>query len=244
MTASSNKPESSGAMTKQKEMIEMPDEKFVAYIDILGFSNIVSKKRGNKAEIIVTKFNEAIYRFWKSSIGQNDNEINGFTFSDSLTIYTNNDSIEGLKKILEFVRKMYKLSLFENEIMLRGGLAKGEFNRETLAGFENLENKKGIKGCRFVFDASIKDILYNNEIQDNSILLEDPESKIYDFVWINKNELCDNEKLKLFYELAKKNNWSEHYSRTLDLFCLIANIDKYDIIKQKILESSEVNRTI
>ncbi len=243
----------------------MPDEKFVAYIDILGFTKIASEKRGNNAEKKLTKFNQSIYDEWRKMNlapefihGEEIYEINGFTFSDSLTIYTRNGSIEGLKKILEFVRKLYKISLFEHEIMLRGGLAKGKFDIKKPVGLENLdknlfygkafidaynlENGKGIKGCRFVFGTPIKRILNDHGIQDiyPSIILEDEDKKIRDYAWVNTKELCENDNkwLDLFYKLAEDNNWEEQYSRTLDLFCKIAGIDKYNLIKQKISESS------
>ncbi|MDP3103782.1 MAG: hypothetical protein Q8M95_04150 [Candidatus Methanoperedens sp.] len=244
----------------------MPDEKFVAYIDILGFA-IMSTKRGKGAEIKLTKFNQSIVDVWKElnlhpefNNEEDIYEINGFTFSDSLIIYTRNDSIEGLKKILEFVRKLYKISLFEHNIMLRGGLAKGKFDIKRPIGLDNLEknlfygkafidaynleNRKGIKGCRFVFNTAIKDILNRHGIQNlyPSLKLENQKSKIRDYAWINLNELCENnnKRLNLFYELAKENKWEEQYSRTLDLFCSIAGINKYDIIKQGISKSSVI----
>jgi hypothetical protein len=86
----------------------MPDEKFVAYIDILGFTKMVSKKRGSSAEIKPTNFNQSIYNLWMDMHfalelvnGEELYEINGFTYSDSLTIYTKNDSIESLKNFLK-----------------------------------------------------------------------------------------------------------------------------------------------
>lgn len=250
----------------------MPDEKFVAYIDILGFTKMVSKKRGSNAEIKLTNFNQSIYNLWMDMHfalelvnGEELYEINGFTYSDSLTIYTKNDSIDSLKKILEFVLRLYKISLFEHEIMLRGGLAKGKFNVKKPVGFENLgknlfygqafidaynlESERGIKGCRFVFESDIKGMLNHNRIQQSYPVgkLEDSRDTLFDLFWINKNELCANncEKLDFFYRLAERHKWSEHYSRTLDLFCLIAGMDrydKYDLIKNRILESSRINR--
>jgi len=191
--------------------------------------------------------------------GEEFYEINGFTYSDSLTIYTKNDSIESLKKILEFIRKLYKISLFEHEIMLRGGLAKGKFNVKKPVGFENLgknlfygqafidaynlESERGIKGCRFVFESYIKGMLNNNRIQQAypAGRLEDPRGTLFDFFWIDKSELCENncERLDFFYRLAERYKWSEHYSRTLDLFCLIAGLekyDKYDLIEEDLSE--------
>jgi hypothetical protein len=239
----------------------MPNEKFVAYIDILGFKDMVSNKNRKKAEIKLTSFYRSIYNLWDEMhfASESLDEINGLAYSDSLTIYTESDSIISLEKFLEFIKKLYKISLFEHRIMLRGGLVKGKFNVKDAVGFENLgknlffgqafidayelENGKGIKGCRFVVDISIKKILNRYRIQNlyPTKKLKNSNGKILDFLWIDKKELTENnnEKLNNFYELSLENEWSDHYSSTLDLFCWIADIDKYDAIKQKILESSK-----
>ena len=237
----------------------MVDEKFVAYIDILGFKDMVSK---NDAGSKIKSFYQSIHDLWKKMNFVEDNQIKqieGLVYSDSLIIYTTNDSNESLVKILDFIRKLYKISLFEHRTMLRGGLAKGEFKVRDTVGFNNLqkyqffgkafidayelENGKGIKGCRFVFESSINDILERNGFQQQypAKKLEEPD-EICDFLWINKEDLTkdNNKKLNIFYEMAQQEGWLEQYTRTLDLFCLIADVDKYDIIKQKISESQNI----
>ena len=237
----------------------MVDKKFVAYIDILGFKDMVSK---NDAGSKIKSFYQSIYDLWQKMDFVDDppiKQINGLVYSDSLIIYTTNDSKESLVKILDFIRELYKISLFKHRTMLRGGLAEGEFNVRATVGFNNLdkyqffgkafidayalENGKGIKGCRFVFKSSINNILKRNGIQQQypakklEEKLEETD-KIFDFLWISKEDLIeDNNKLNIFYEMAQQERWSEQYTRTLDLFCLIADVDKYDIIKQKISES-------
>lgn len=234
----------------------MLNEKFVAYIDILGFKAMVSKRNaGGK----LRSFYQSIYDIWAEMrlASESGNEINGLVFSDSLTIHTRDASQTSLDKILSFIQKLYKISLFEHGIMIRGGLAKGEFNAEGTIGFSNLdknlffgqafidayeiENKNGIKGCRFVFNKSLLD-----EYRIQKVSPAKSKSGLFDFHWIDKKGLTEknNEKLNIFYELALENNWSDHYVSTLDLFCLIADIDKYDIIKQKISESSRANQII
>ena len=70
----------------------MVDEKFVDYIDILGFKDMVSK---NDAGSKINSFYQSIHDLWKKMNFVNDNrikQINGLVYSDSLIIYTTNDS--------------------------------------------------------------------------------------------------------------------------------------------------------
>lgn len=231
-------------------------DKFVAYIDILGFKNMVSNKDTAKSKL--QAFQRSIYYLWDKMGFSDSREIKGLAYSDSLLIFTQNDSTDSLKKLLKFIRELYNQSLFNHNIMLRGGLAKGEFENYRAIGFENLiksqffgqafidaynlESEEGIKGCRFIFNNSIKEIIDELNTGAEQYPVKDFENlnnKIFDFLWINKVELT-SEKLNIFYKIAQKYNWNEHYSRTLDLFCLIAGIDKYEIIKQKISESSRM----
>lgn len=235
----------------------MPDDKFVAYIDILGFKEMV---KNQKARRKLASFQQSIYNIWSESGFQNDRGLNGLAYSDSLTIYSQNDTPDSLNKILNFVGKLYIKSLFEHKIMLRGGLAKGNFDVARVQGFSNLsksqffgqafidayllESNNGIKGCRFVFEEKIKQIIEDEGYSLNLIQYGNLDSNtIFDYFWVDKSQLLenDNKKLNSFYSLAEKEKWTEHYTKTLDLFCLIAGIDKHEIIKQKLIDVSQNN---
>jgi len=236
----------------------MTNEKFVAFIDILGFKEMVLE---NNAQSKLSNFYNTVYKLWRELGFSNDNnnEIKGLAYSDSLMIYTENDSRENLCKILKFVKKLYRKSLFNHKIMLRGGLAIGDFNYMPTIGHHTLEKSKffgqafidayklendsNVKGCRFVFKNDILEILKNNEINPPVIKLEGLNNEIYDYLWITKEELAENNFFDIytFFKIAQENQWIEHYIRTLDLFCLISNVNKYDIIKQKIVENLTEN---
>lgn len=232
----------------------MSEDKFVAYIDILGFKEMVKNQHAQRK---LASFQQSIYDIWRESGFQEDRGLNGLAYSDSLTIYSQNDTPESLKKILDFISKLYATSLFDHKIMLRGGLAKGEFNVARVQGFSNLsksqffgqafidayllESNHGIKGCRFVFEEKIKQIIEDEGYFINLIKYENLDSKkVFDYFWIDKSQLLenDNKRLNSFYTLAEKEKWTEHYTKTLDLFCLIAGIDKHEIIKQKLIDIS------
>lgn len=229
----------------------MPDYKFVAYIDILGFKEMVKNQQARKK---LASFQQSIYDIWRESGFQDDRGLNGLAYSDSLTIYSQNDTPESLSKILDFVGQLYRKSLFKHNIMLRGGLDKGEFDVARVQGFSNLsknqffgqafidayllESNNGIKGCRFVFGEDIKQIIKTEDFI-NSIKFGNLDSNnIFDYFWVDKSQLLenDNKRLNSFYSRAEKEKWTEHYTKTLDLFCLIAGIDNHEIIKQKLID--------
>lgn len=235
----------------------MPDNKFVAYIDILGFKEMVKNQQARRK---LASYQQSIYNLWSDFGFQNERGINGLAYSDSLTIYSQNDTPESLNKILDFVSKLYVTSLFDHKIMLRGGLAKGEFNVSRVQGFSNLsknqffgqafidayllESNCGIKGGRLVFGEDIKQIIEAEDNFVNSITYGNLDSNdVFDYFWVDKSQLLenDNKRLNSFYKLAEKEKWIEHYTKTLDLFCLIAGIDKHELIKQKLIDVSQNN---
>lgn len=234
------------------------NEKFVAYIDILGFSEITHNSKSNATQKL-REFYQAIYDIWSQLGYANNKDINGLAFSDSLIIYSKNDSSTSLKKILEFIQGIYSQSLFRQEILLRGSLAKGEFYAEERRGFENLrkdlivgqafidayrlESSSDIKGARFIFERKINDLIRRNQQFNFKTRCINKQRRIYEFLWVKPEDLNNNdENLHNFYQLAKNNKWSEHYIQTLDLFCSVADDDSYSLVKS-LLEKNLEERT-
>ena len=79
--------------------------KIVAFVDTLGFKQKISSVNHKEAIEILKSFNSEIYRLWSKLNYHNDNSIHGQTFSDSLIIYTENDTNDSLKKILTFLKE-------------------------------------------------------------------------------------------------------------------------------------------
>ncbi len=84
-------------------------------------------------------FNQTIYDLWNKLELNNDNTIHGRTFSDSVIIYSNDDSTYELDKILKFLTGLYKESLLKCGLPLRGGLSVGEFDDLQAVDFNNLQ---------------------------------------------------------------------------------------------------------
>lgn len=89
--------------------------KALAFIDLLGFSNMV-KKDYEKAKIILNDFYNLTY-----DIIKDENEIKGNLFSDSLLVYSDNPA-----KLLNIITEIYRKCLKKNKEYL---------NNENLKGF-------------------------------------------------------------------------------------------------------------
>ncbi|MBZ9625598.1 hypothetical protein G9F71_022475 [Clostridium sp. FP2] len=111
-------------------------ERFIAFIDILGFKNIVKNFNGNLDNLgneLFTLFQSSI----KSSLdGKSvyiedkhnlnlDDDIKVYQFSDSIVLYTENASEEALKKIILVLNRLLAQSILRG-FPLRGTLTKGE----------------------------------------------------------------------------------------------------------------------
>jgi len=150
--------------------------KYVAFIDVLGFKQKLKGLPQGEAEKIIQGFNQEIYSLWQELGYHNDNnhEIKGMTFSDSLVIYTEEISIN-LARLLKFLVKLYKTSIIKLGLPLRGGIAVGDFNDIPAKEFNNLqksivvgnafidaytlESAYGIKGSKILFKQ--KALLHN-----------------------------------------------------------------------------------
>lgn len=225
----------------------------MAYVDILGFRDLVLNRRED-AHNKLTKFYRSIYNLWEEKGYKTNKDINGHIFSDSFIIYTKDTGDSSLRNIFDFIQELYKKSVFKHKMLLRGALVKGEFQTRRSYQFSNLqksfvigqalvdayrlESKNGAKGARFVFKEDIAKTINNspnNQFNIGELITENnpQEYRIFELYWTDYQGLTakDNENLKSFYQLANKNEWQYQYIHTLDFFCSIAGEDKYDIIK-------------
>ena len=116
--------------------------KYVAFIDTLGFKQRITKISHDEAVEVIRLFNQTVFDLWREFNLDQDNSIRGRTFSDSIIIHSRGESIEELRKILNFTMKLYKTSITICDLPLRGGIAFGEFDDLQAIEFNNLQ--KGI----------------------------------------------------------------------------------------------------
>lgn len=115
----------------QKTNWKTTDNRFVAFIDILGFKDLISKNSHSEIydqlnKISKTKkFLEKINNDEKLSTDYLDAEIYIVSFSDSIVLFSKNESIENFYYFLSAVRWLFARTIVAG-IPLKGGIAFGE----------------------------------------------------------------------------------------------------------------------
>lgn len=212
--------------------------KYVAFIDTLGFKQQLLGISHEDAKSLIQKFNQEIYRLWSELGYHNDATIKGRTFSDSLVIFTEGTTIEQLRKLINFLVRLYRASLVECGLPLRGGIAVGEYDDIQATEFSNLqkgivvgsafidayalESANGIKGSKILFRQEIK-LKIEKSIsghQVKSVKKDSSGNEIYELNWGDIAYLVEDNytSLSRFVEIACKSKWLDHYFCTLDTF--------------------------
>jgi hypothetical protein len=213
--------------------------KYIAFVDTLGFKNRVTHITQQEAIQVIVDFNANIYRLWDRFGYNHDQTITGRTFSDSFIIHTENNNPTDLKKILNFLLELFKISITTLDLPLRGGIAEGDYDDLPELEFDNLhkgliigngfidayllESNKDIKGSKLLFKLNIKNSIekihnYKGSTKEAG-RLENGEL-LYEIKWGNIDFLTQNDfaALNSFINLAVESKWLDHYYYTLDTF--------------------------
>lgn len=236
--------------------------RYVAYIDTLGFKNLINKGSHSDAVAVIKLFNQTIYNLWREQNLDGDNSIKGRTFSDSIIIHTENDSNEQLSKLLTFILKLYKKSIILCDLPLRGGLAFGEYDDIKAVEFDNLakglvvgtafvesyllESSNNIKGSKLLLGQEVKlkiESLNNNSYKLSKVKTTTDGRNIYELIWGNLEFLVENNysALKKFIKLATSSKWIDHYYGTLETFLVNESSDDKNEIYTRIIEELRGN---
>ena len=198
--------------------------KYVAFLDILGFKASLKKMSQSDAKKYIEKFSSTIY---SAFIGYSD--IEGFVVSDSLLLYTKDDKPGSLSRLLELTRSICEAEFTDNGILLRGAIAKGEF--DYIPGIElSSLRKQLIVGQAYVeaymLESSVKTIgvilsesVYK-DIIDNGISITTTEEVIdkdsyYVFIYLTIDFLFQEVNLRQFVSKAEDAKWLPHYYNAL-----------------------------
>lgn len=213
--------------------------KIVAFVDTLGFKQKISTISHLEAKEVIKSFNSEIYQLWQRLNFDQDNSIHGQTFSDSLIIYTDDDSDISLGKILTFLTEIYRISITKCDLPLRGGISIGDFDRIPATNFDNLqkelvigtafidayflESANKIKGSKLAFRHNINLIIekkYKDQFRTKELLKLDNGEQLYELIWGDIEFLTHSnyEALNKFIDLACKSKWLDHYFHTLETF--------------------------
>lgn len=121
----------------ERENDPIYSDRYVAFLDILGFSNIVreSVSRPERAAELVKALNRIADRPSTFEVGDFfRDDFKGQSFSDCIVL-SENASSRGLAHLLGVVTRL-SIELLANGIMLRGGISKGKLHHSDKVVFE------------------------------------------------------------------------------------------------------------
>ena len=128
--------------------------KYVAFLDILGFKNTLKTLGQERSIEYIENYSRIVYqvfsRYNRNEERQNtEKKINGFVVSDSVVLYTNDAMKESLSDLLNIIVDLCREEFGRNSILIRGAIAKGEFNKIPAVELKNLQ-KQLIVGDAYV----------------------------------------------------------------------------------------------
>lgn len=110
-----------------------PQKVFVAFVDILGFKDLVTK---NDTPTLIDLYNRAIIevneilqKFWETSEWRahvRNPKVKSLTISDSMVLYTEGNGLDSFLKIMAYVHAFINY-LFAEGLPVRGAISFGDF---------------------------------------------------------------------------------------------------------------------
>lgn len=159
-------------------------------------------------------------------------ELFGYIVSDSFIIYSRNTSEKSLSQLVSVIISICRAEFTENGILVRGAIAKGEFDKIEAKDISNLQ--KGLIVGQAYVDAylmedsfkamglALSEDVYNDICMlqiYGSILSEKDEGKdkssLHILKYLSLDFLLEGTNLESFVNLAIKSNWLSHYYNIL-----------------------------
>jgi hypothetical protein len=111
-----------------KPKIDVYSTRYVAFLDILGFSNIVRESHGKheRATELVTILDRIASQL-PAAAGENEGDDFKFQSFSDCVVMSENASTKGLSHLLQMVAAL-TLDLLDEGMMVRGGMAKGDLH--------------------------------------------------------------------------------------------------------------------
>ena len=200
--------------------------KYVAFLDILGFKNRLRKLNHNKAIELISNFSSVAFNQWKKS---DTSGINGYIVSDSFIIYSDDTKNTSLSKLIDIVKAICESEFTYNGILVRGAIAKGDFDHLAAQNIQNL-SKGLIVGQAYVDAYLLEDTFKSIGIILSSSVYQDvvpfnldkdcynegySNEEKYILSYFNFDFLTKNENLSKFVELGIEAQWLPHYYNTI-----------------------------
>ena len=113
---------SEGESNLQLQRNKNTAQRFVAFLDIMGFKERVARTEHDRLLDLLTNFNRDITRY----VGKYKNaEIQLAQFSDSIVLFSNDDTPESLKTLAEVTRGIMQTAI-KLQIPIKGAIAQGK----------------------------------------------------------------------------------------------------------------------
>ena len=220
-------------------------EKYVAFLDILGFKNKMKKMSQTEAEDFIRDFSQLLYDEWVKENLDQDDLINGFIVSDSIIVHTNDTSSAALRRLLDYIITVCRRCFSYKGILLRCAIAKGDYSHLQATGFNNLQ-KGLIVGAAYIEAYTLESASKTSAIITTQVVRDDIEEyfpgeysfehedtekgTIYLIKWLSLDYLLNTEHLSQFCEKAVEADWIPLFYNTLYLCFSCENVKKRDQI--------------
>lgn len=202
--------------------------KYVAFLDILGFKKKLQQLGQSAAKQYITDFSSTAYREWERF---QPKRVEGYIVSDSFIIYTRDTSLDALTELLTIIDNICKKEFSENKILIRGAIAKGEFDRMPAVELSSL--RKGLMVGQAYVDAYtmentakvagvlLTETVYADigELGGRFDCMEEKSSSGTNYImrYLDYEYLSQIENMRIYVDLASSSNWLPHYYNTLYL---------------------------
>lgn len=187
-------------------------ERFVAFLDIMGFKDRVARSDHNDLLNQLSEFNKDIISY----IGKYQNsEIQLAQFSDSIVLFSNDDSIASLDTLAEVTRGIMQ-SAINRQIPIKGAIARGvitcDFPKQLFFGqalidaylLEENINYYGILVHHTAENAVINSNEINNLFKDIKAPLKSGKISHYELSWyLDDDNMKSDAKIEEINEALK-----------------------------------------
>ena len=223
--------------------------KYVAFLDILGFKKKLQQLGQVAAKQYIGGFSATAYHEWERF---QPKLVEGYIVSDSFIIYTRDTSRQALIELLTIIDNICKKEFSENKILIRGAVAKGEFDRMPAVELSNLS--KGLMVGQAYVDAytmenaaKVAGVLLTEDVYvdigelDGQFECSEERTLCgsnYIMRYLDYEYLSQTGNMRIYVDLAASSNWLPHYYNTL-YFAIKAekNSNKVTALFESILDS-------